>query len=67
MVEQLGSNLHFQEHEVNQFWSHVFEAHKVFGKPIHVENSAEPIFCNQNILVGNGIKNQLDRQRRVLH
>ena len=32
-------------------------AYKEFGKQIHVENSeelvAEPIFCNQNILVGN--------------
>ena len=34
-------------------------AYKEFGKQIHVENSeeliAEPIFCNQNILVGNRI------------
>ena len=34
-------------------------AYKEFGKQIRVENSeelvAEPIFCNQNILVGNGI------------
>ena len=55
--EQLGSSL--QEHEVNKFWSHVFMAYKEFGKQIHVENSeelvAEPIFCNQNILVGNRI------------
>ena len=56
--ERLGSSLHFQEHEVNKFWSHVFMAYKEFGKQIiHVENSeelvAEPIFCNQNILVGN--------------
>ena len=32
-------------------------AYKEFGKQIHVENSeelvAEPVFCNQNILVGN--------------
>ena len=32
-------------------------AYKEFSKQIHVENSeelvAEPIFCNQNILVGN--------------
>ena len=53
--EQLGSSIHFQEHEVNKFWSHVFKAYKEFGKQIHVENSeelvAEPIFCNQNILV----------------
>ena len=57
--EQLGSSLHFQEHEVNKFRSHVFMAYKEFGKQIHVENSeelvAEPIFCNQNILVGNRI------------
>ena len=57
--EQLESSLHFQEHEVNQFWSHVFMAYKEFGKQIHVENSeelvAEPIFCSQNILVGNRI------------
>ena len=55
--EQLGSSLHFQEHEVNKFWSHVFMAYKEFGKQIHVENSeelvAEPVFCYQNILVGN--------------
>ena len=55
--EQLGSSLHFQEHEVNKFWSHVFMAYKELGKQIHVENSeelvAEPIFCNQNILIGN--------------
>ena len=34
-------------------------AYKEFGKQIHVEKSdelvAEPIFCNQNILVGNKI------------
>ena len=34
-------------------------AYKEFGKQIHVENSeelvAEPVFCNQNILVGNRI------------
>ena len=34
-------------------------AYKEFGKQIYVENSeelvAEPIFCNQNILVGNRI------------
>ena len=34
-------------------------AYKEFGKQIHVENSeelvAEPIFCNQHILVGNRI------------
>ena len=57
--EQLGSSLHFQEHKVNKFWSHVFMAYKEFSKQIHVENSeelvAEPIFCNQNILVGNRI------------
>ena len=57
--EQLGSSLHFQEHTVNKFWSHVFMAYKEFGKQIYVENSeelvAEPIFCNQNILVGNRI------------
>ena len=56
---ELGSSVHFQEHEVNKFWSHVFMAYKEFGKQIHVENSeelvAEPIFCNQNILVGNRI------------
>ena len=56
--EQLGSSLHFQEHEVNQFWSHVFMAYKEFGKQIiHVENSEElvaaPIFRSDNILVGN--------------
>ena len=55
--EQLGSSLHFQEHEVNKFWGHVFMAYKEFGKQIHVENSeelvAEPVFCYQNILVGN--------------
>ena len=55
--EQLGSSFHFQEHEVNKFWSHVFTAYEEFGKQIHVENSeelvAEPVFCNQNILVGN--------------
>ena len=32
-------------------------SYKEFGKQIHVENSeelaAEPIFCSQNILVGN--------------
>ena len=43
--------------EVNKFWSHIFMAYKEFGKQIHVDNSeelvAEPIFCNQNILVGN--------------
>ena len=59
LFEQLGSSLHFQEHEVNKFWSHVFMAYKEFSKQIHVENSeklvAEPIFCNQNILVGNRI------------
>ena len=66
--EQLGSSLHFQEHKVNKFWSHVFMAYKEFGKQIHVENSeelvAEPIFCNQNILVGNRIifyKNWIDK------
>ena len=66
--EQLGSSLHFQEHEVNKFRSHVFMAYKEFGKQIHVENSeelvAEPIFCNQNILVGNRIifyKNWIDK------
>ena len=66
--EQLGSSLHFQEHEVNKFWSHVFMAYKEFGKQIHVENSeelvAEPVFCNQNILVGNRIifsKNWIDK------
>ena len=43
-------------------------AYKEFGKQIHVENSeelvAEPIFCNQNILVGNRIifyKNWIDK------
>ena len=55
--EQLRSSLHFQEHEVNNFWSQVFMAYKEFSKEIHVNNSeelvAEPIFCNQNILVGN--------------
>ena len=66
--EQLGSSLHFQEHKVNKFWSCVFMAYKEFGKQIHVENSeelvAEPIFCNQNILVGNRIifyKNWIDK------
>ena len=66
--EQLRSSLHFQEHEVNKFWSHVFMAYKEFGKQIHVENSeelvAELIFCNQNILVGNRIilyKNWIDK------
>ena len=37
--------------------------HIEFGKQIHVENSeelvAEPIFCNQNILVGNIYKNKI--------
>ena len=45
--EQLGSSLHFQEHEVNKFWSHVFMPYEEFSKQIHVENSeelvAEPI------------------------
>ena len=67
--EQLGSSLHFQEHEVTKFWSHVFMAYKEFGKQMHVENSeelvAEPIFCSQNILVGNRIiffnKNWIDK------
>ena len=45
-------------------------AYKEFSKQIHVENSeelvAEPIFCNQNILVGNRIffflnKNWIDK------
>ena len=58
--EQLGSSLHFQKLEVNKFWSHVFMASKEFGKQIHIENSeelvAEPIFCNQNILVGSYTK-----------
>ena len=63
LFEQLGSNFHFQDHEVNKFWSHVFKAYKVFGKSIHVENSAEPIFCNQNILVGNGIKEKEKRKK----
>ena len=35
-------------------------AYKEFSKQIHVENSeelvAEPIFCDQNVLVGNRIK-----------
>ena len=35
-------------------------ASKEFGKQIHIENSeelvAEPIFCNQNILVGSYTK-----------
>ena len=57
--EQLGSSLHFQEHEVNKFWSQVFMAYKEVGKQIHVEISeelvAEPVFCNQNILVENRI------------
>ena len=44
-------------------------AYKEFGKQIHAENSeelvAEPIFSNQNILVGNRIiflnKNWIDK------
>ena len=45
-------------------------AYKEFGKQIHVENSeelvAEPVFCNQNIVVGNRIifykkKNWIDK------
>ena len=39
------------------FWIHVFKAYREFGKRIQVENSeelvADPIFCNDNILVGN--------------
>ena len=58
--EQLGPSLHFHEHKVNKFWSHVFMAYKEFGKQTHVENSeelvAEPVFCNQNIPVGTRFK-----------
>ena len=41
--EQLGSSLHFKEHEVNKFWSLVFMAYKEFGKQIHVETSEEVV------------------------
>ena len=55
-LKQLGSGLHFQEHEANKFWSHVFKGYKTFGKQIHVKNSeeldAEPVLYNPNILVG---------------
>ena len=37
------------------FWIHVFKAYREFGKHMQVENSeelvADPIFCNDNILV----------------
>ena len=50
-------------------------AYKEFGKQIHVANSeqlvAEPIFYNQNILIGNRIifyKNRIDKaKKRVSH
>ena len=39
------------------FWIHVFKVYREFGKRIQVENSeelvADPIFGNDNILVGN--------------
>ena len=57
LLEQLGSSLPTQEKNFNMFWIHVFKAYREFGKRIQVENSeelvADPIFCNNNILVGN--------------
>ena len=57
LLEQLGSSLPIQENYFNTFWIHVFKAYREFGKRIQVENSeelvADPIFCNDNILVGN--------------
>ena len=57
LFEQLGSSLPTGEHNFNKFWCHVFKAYKEFGEKIRLENSeelvAEPIFCNDNIRVGN--------------
>ena len=57
LLEQLGSSLPTQENNFNMFWIHVFKAYREFGKHMQVENSeelvADPIFCNDNILVGN--------------
>ena len=56
LLEQLGSSLPTQENNFNMFWIHVFKAYREFGKHMQVENSeelvADPIFCNDNILVG---------------
>ena len=57
LLEQLGSSLPTQEKNFNMFWIQLFKAYRDFGKRIQVENSeelvADPIFCNDNILVGN--------------
>ena len=57
LLEQLGSSLPTQEKNFNMFWINVFKAYREFGKHMQVENSeelvADPIFCNDNILVGN--------------
>ena len=48
-LEQLGLSLHFQEHNANRFWIHIFKAYKELGKQIHVDNSqelvAEPVLA----------------------
>ena len=57
LLEQLGSSLPTQEKNFNMLWIHVFKAYRDFGKHMQVEYSeelvADPIFCNDNILVGN--------------
>ena len=57
LLEQLGSSLPTQEKTFNTFWFHIFKAYREFGKRIQVENpeelAADPIFCNDNIMVGN--------------
>ena len=57
LLEKLGSSLPTEELHLNKFWFDVFQANKQFGRNIQVENSeelaAEPIFCSDNIQVGN--------------
>ena len=57
LLEQRGSNLPIEELHLNQFWNHVLQAYKQFGRKIQLESSeelaAEPIFCNDKIQVGN--------------
>ena len=57
-IDQLGSNLLFdQQGTTNKFWLDVLKAYREFGKSVCSENTeelmAEPIFCNDNVKIGN--------------
>ena len=56
-IEMYGPCLTINKEKVNAFWQDVFHAYREFGRKIIVKQEeelvTEPLFCNENIKVGN--------------